>query len=304
MGSGVRLLVLGKQGAGKGTQAVRIARHYGVPHISTGDMFRAAAAARTPFGLKAQEFMKRGELVPDDVVIGVVAERLAKDDAVDDGFVLDGFPRTRVQAEELQRLLGPGGLDAAVDIDVPTGIVLDRISGRRVCRNCGATYHVNAPPRTDWKCDKDGGDVVQRDDDKPESVRPGATTLDIDRVARDVLDRRGARSNFLGYHGFPAVICTSPNDVIVHGIPGDYRLEEGDILSIDAGAIIEGWHADAAITIPIGEVDDEARRLMDVTRRSLEASIAHIVAGNHLGDVGAAVAAVATAAAFTVLREY
>src|SRR5207248_1251309 len=171
MGSGVRLLVLGKQGAGKGTQAVRIAEHFGAPHISTGDMFRAAVAAGTPFGLKAEKFMKRGELVPDDVVIGVVAERLAKDDAIDNGFILDGFPRTRVQAEELQRLLGPGGLDAAVDIDVPTGIVLDRISGRRVCRNCGATYHVNAPPRTDWKCDKDGGDVVQRDDDKPESVQ-------------------------------------------------------------------------------------------------------------------------------------
>lgn len=170
MGSGVRLLVLGKQGAGKGTQAVRIAGHYGVPHISTGDMFRAAAAAGTPFGLKAQEFMKRGELVPDDVVIGVVAERLAKDDAQDHGFVLDGFPRTRVQAEELQRLLGPGGLDAAVDIDVPTEVVIERISGRRVCRTCGATYHVNAPPRVDWTCDKDGGEVVQREDDTQEAV--------------------------------------------------------------------------------------------------------------------------------------
>jgi methionyl aminopeptidase len=137
-----------------------------------------------------------------------------------------------------------------------------------------------------------------------EAARPGATTLDVDKVAREVLDRRGARSNFLGYHGFPAVICTSPNDVIVHGIPGDYRLEEGDILSIDAGAIIEGWHADAAITIPIGEVDEEARRLMDVTRRSLEASITQIVAGNHLGDVGAAVEAVAVEAGFTVVREY
>jgi adenylate kinase len=170
MGSGIRLLVLGKQGAGKGTQAVRIAQQYGAPHISTGDMFRAAAAAGTPFGLKAKEFMKRGELVPDDVVIGVVAERLAKDDAVENGFVLDGFPRTKVQAEELQRLLGPGGLDAAVDIDVPTGVVVDRISGRRVCRTCGATYHVNAPPRVDWRCDKDGGEVVQREDDTPEAV--------------------------------------------------------------------------------------------------------------------------------------
>jgi adenylate kinase len=171
MTSGVRLLVLGKQGAGKGTQAVRVAGHYGVPHISTGDMFRAAAAAGTPFGLKAKEFMKRGELVPDDVVIGVVAERLAKEDVVDVGFVLDGFPRTRIQAEELQRLLGPGGLDAAVDIDVPTEVVIDRISGRRVCRTCGTTYHVTAPPRIPWLCDKDGGDVVQREDDEPEAVK-------------------------------------------------------------------------------------------------------------------------------------
>jgi adenylate kinase len=170
MTSGVRLLVLGKQGAGKGTQAVLIARHYGVPHISTGDMFRAASAARTPFGLKAKEFMKRGELVPDDIVIGVVAERLAKDDAVDDGFVLDGFPRTRMQAEELQRLLGPGGLDAAVDIDVATDVVLRRLSGRRVCRTCGATYHVDKPPKVDWLCDRDGGNVVQREDDMPEAI--------------------------------------------------------------------------------------------------------------------------------------
>src|SRR3954453_5872950 len=108
------------------------------------------------------------------------------------------------------------------------------------------------------------------------AAKPGVTTADLDKVARAVLERRGARSNFLGYHGFPAVICTSPNDVIVHGIPGDYRLEEGDILSIDAGAIIEGWHADAAITIPVGEVDAEATRLMDVTRRSLEDAIAQI----------------------------
>ena len=151
---------------------------------------------------------------------------------------------------------------------------------------------------------KAGRVVAEMHEKCTEAARPGATTLDIDKVAREVLDRRGARSNFLGYHGFPAVICTSPNDVIVHGIPGDYRLEEGDILSIDAGAIIEGWHADAAITIPVGEVDTEARRLMDVTRRSLEASIEKIVAGNHLGDVGAAVEAVATGAGFTVVREY
>jgi adenylate kinase len=133
-------------------------------------MFRAAAAAKTPFGLKAKEFMQRGELVPDDVVIVVVAERLAKDDVFEVGFVLDGFPRTRVQAEELQRLLLPGRLDAAVDIAVPTDVVLDRISGRRVCRTCGATYHVDAPPKVDSLCDRDGGDVVQREDDKPAAI--------------------------------------------------------------------------------------------------------------------------------------
>lgn len=171
MASGVRLLVLGKQGAGKGTQAVRIARHYGVPHISTGDMFREAASSGAPFGLRAKEYMTRGELVPDDVVIGVVAERLAKDDAVVAGFILDGFPRTRVQAEELQRLLGPDGLDAAIDIDVPTQVVVERISGRRVCATCGATYHVTAPPKVNWTCDKDGGDVVQREDDTSEAVK-------------------------------------------------------------------------------------------------------------------------------------
>jgi methionyl aminopeptidase len=134
---------------------------------------------------------------------------------------------------------------------------------------------------------------------------PGATTLAIDAVAREVIDRRGARSNFLGYHGFPAVVCTSPNDVIVHGIPSDaLLLEEGDILSIDCGAIIEGWHADAAITVPIGAIDDESKRLIEVTRRSLEAAIDEVVDGHRLGDVGAAVEGIAERAGFTVVREY
>lgn len=138
-----------------------------------------------------------------------------------------------------------------------------------------------------------------------EAAKPGATTLDIDRVAREVIERRGARSNFLGYHGFPAVVCTSPNEVIVHGIPSDrVVLEEGDILSIDCGAIIEGWHADAAITIPIGSIDAESQRLIDVTRQSLDAAIAQVVAGNRLGDIGAAVEGIAEAAGFSVVREY
>jgi methionyl aminopeptidase len=134
---------------------------------------------------------------------------------------------------------------------------------------------------------------------------PGATTLDVDAVAREVLAERGARSNFLGYHGFPAVVCTSPNDVIVHGIPSaEVVLQEGDILSIDCGAIIEGWHADAAVTVPIGEVDDESTRLMDVTRASLDAAIEQVVEGHRLGDVGAAVEGIAERAGFSVVREY
>ena len=137
------------------------------------------------------------------------------------------------------------------------------------------------------------------------AAKPGATTADVDEAAREVLDRRGAGSNFLNYHGFPAVVCTSPNDVIVHGIPShDVKLEDGDILSIDCGAIIEGWHADAAVTVPVGEIDDESRRLLEVTRRSLEAAIEQMVAGNRLGDVGAAVEGIAEGAGFSVVREY
>jgi methionyl aminopeptidase len=131
---------------------------------------------------------------------------------------------------------------------------------------------------------------------------PGATTADLDAAARDVLDRRGARSNFLGYHGFPAVACISPNEVIVHGIPGSRRLAAGDIVSIDCGAIVNGWHADAAITVPVGEIDDVSQRLLAVTRRALEASIGAMKVDARLGDLGAASEEVVRSAGFSVVR--
>ena len=342
-----RLVLLGKQGAGKGTQANRLADHYGVPHLSTGDMFREQAALGTAFGLEAKRYMDDGELVPDEIVVGVVEECLAPGGPLGDGFVLDGFPRTLHQAQELDRVLDGHPLDVAINLDVPREIVLDRLAGRRVCENCQRVYHVNMPPTHELDLRHVRRQVVQRDDDTEEAIdrrlelyeqrdgadhrllprpgacstwstasaratrsstassrssnehacrtdrrasgpakdaaadrahargrqgrrrdargvrpgraSPGATTADLDAAAREVLDRRHARSNFLGYHGFPAVACISPNEVIVHGIPGDRRLDDGDIVSIDCGAIIEGWHADAAITVPVGEIDDESR---------------------------------------------
>ena len=137
-----------------------------------------------------------------------------------------------------------------------------------------------------------------------EAIRPGVTTLELDKIGRDVIERRGARSNFLGYHGFPAVIFASPNDMIVHGITGTYRLEEGDIISIDCGAIIQGWHGDAAFTAPVGQVSEEAAKLIKVTEESLYAGIDQMVDGNRISDIGHAVQTVAEAAGFSVVREY
>jgi len=137
------------------------------------------------------------------------------------------------------------------------------------------------------------------------AIRPGVSTADLDRVARDVLAKRGAGSNFLGYHGFPAVICTSPNSMIVHGIPSEtVILEEGDIISVDCGAIIEGYHGDAAYTAPVGRVSTEASRLLEVTERSLYAGIDQMVDGNRLHEIGRAVQEVAESAGFSVVREY
>ena len=136
------------------------------------------------------------------------------------------------------------------------------------------------------------------------ATRPGVTTAQLNEVCAEVLERRNAKSNFLHYHGYPAVACISPNEVVVHGIPDDRVLDDGDIVSIDCGAIIDGWHADAAITLAVGAIDDDSKRLMIAGQRALEASIAHVIAGQTLGDIGAAIATVAKTAGFSVVREY
>ena len=171
MTSRPRLVLLGKQGAGKGTQAVRLAAHYDIARLSTGDLFRTQAGVGTAFGLEAKRYMDTGELVPDDIVIGVVEECLASGGSLSDGFVLDGFPRTIHQARELDRALGyQHPLDLVVSLEVPHDVVLDRLAGRRVCEVCQRVYHVNLPPLLPWKCDDDNGEVTQRPDDTEEAI--------------------------------------------------------------------------------------------------------------------------------------
>jgi adenylate kinase len=174
----LRVIFLGPPGAGKGTQADALAREWGVPHVATGDMLREAARRGTPLGLAARRYMDTGALVPDDVVIGLVGERLGEPDAAG-GAVLDGFPRTVPQAEALDRLLaGKGaGIDRVVFFDVSRSELLRRLTGRRVCRQCGATYHVvSAPPRVADVCDRCGGALYQREDDGEAAV---AKRLDV-----------------------------------------------------------------------------------------------------------------------------
>lgn len=164
---------MGPPGAGKGTQAEQIVDKYQIPHISTGDMFRSAIKEGTQLGNEAKSYMDKGELVPDEVTIGIVRERLGKDDCKQ-GFLLDGFPRTVAQAEALENLLSELGttLDYVLHIDVDTEQLVERLTGRRICPTCGATYHVKYnPPKVEGKCDRDGSELIQRDDDKPETVR-------------------------------------------------------------------------------------------------------------------------------------
>jgi adenylate kinase len=168
---GVRLIIIGRQGAGKGTQCQRLSRHYVVPHVSTGEMLRAAVREGTELGRIAKEVIDAGRLVGDEIMIPLVSERLEQDDARGRGYILDGFPRTVNQAESFDRLTETRPLHLVVDLDVPRELVLQRILSRRVCRDCGTNY--TAGPGTapsPWICDVCGGDVIARDDDTPESV--------------------------------------------------------------------------------------------------------------------------------------
>jgi adenylate kinase len=167
---GARLVVLGKQGAGKGTQCVRLSHHYVVPHVSTGDMLRAAVKQGTAIGLKAKDQMDRGELLGDELIMDMVEERLQESDVRARGFVLDGCPRTVAQAERLAEILAPFDLDLAIDIEIHTSQVLRRLAARRVCMDCGANYSLSAPPLINWTCDVCGGEVVQREDDTEEAI--------------------------------------------------------------------------------------------------------------------------------------
>jgi adenylate kinase len=169
----MRLVLLGAPGAGKGTQAKKLIEKYGIPQISTGDLLRAAVAAGTALGKEAKSFMDKGELVPDRVVLGMVEERLKQDDAKK-GYILDGFPRNTAQAEALDKMLGALNmpLTAALSVDVPLEDLMKRLTGRRTCKGCGQMYNVyfNAP-KSPGKCDKCGGELFQRDDDKEETIK-------------------------------------------------------------------------------------------------------------------------------------
>ena len=167
---GARLLLLGRQGAGKGTQCVRLSRHYVVPHISTGEMLRSAVREGTELGVLAKLVMDSGGLVGDDIMIGIVRERLSQTDAVTRGYILDGFPRTVPQAAALDQITADLPIDAVIDLDVPRELVLQRLSSRRVCRDCGTNYISTGSEKLQWICEVCGGDVMLRDDDTPDAI--------------------------------------------------------------------------------------------------------------------------------------
>lgn len=169
----MKIIMLGAPGAGKGTQAIMIAEKYGIPHVSTGDIFRANIKNNTPLGQEAKKYMDQGQLVPDELTVKILLDRVAKDDCKN-GYVLDGFPRTIPQAEVLENALKElnDKIDYAIDVDVPDENIVKRMGGRRACVKCGATYHIeHVPPKQEGVCDNCGESLILRDDDKPETVQ-------------------------------------------------------------------------------------------------------------------------------------
>ena len=337
----MNLVLLGAPGAGKGTVAQELVAEFGVAHISTGDLLRAAVKGGTELGIQAKKYMDAGELVPDQLVIDLVKERLAADDA-QQGFILDGFPRNTAQAVTLDSELSAMGreIDCALLVDVAPEVIIDRLSSRRTCRACGYTGTA-----ADATCPKCAGEMYQRDDDKPETiavdfdeqpamikiksatqieqmkkagalskmalrhvgamVRPGVSTFELDQLAEQIIRMHGGTPAFKGYGGFPGTICASINDAVVHGIPNpDMILRDGDIISIDTGAVVDGWVGDNAWTFFVGTPTPEAKALCEVTRDCLKAAIEQAVPGNHIGDVGYAVQSLAESHGYGVLRDY
>jgi adenylate kinase len=206
----MNIILMGLPGAGKGTQAERIVEEFNIPHISTGDMFRAAVKNETPLGLEAKSYMDKGLLVPDEVVIGIVRERLAKDDCAN-GFLLDGFPRTVPQAEALTSTLKELGreIDHVININVRRELLIERLTGRWICPVCGASYHtLFHPPKAEGICDKDGGKLFQRDDDKAEVV---TQRLDVNIAQTEPLidyySRQGLLRNINGEQDIQVVFA-------------------------------------------------------------------------------------------------
>lgn len=192
----MRVILLGPPGAGKGTQAASVSEELKLPHISTGDMFRHALKNETPLGIEAKKYMDEGELVPDDIVVAMVRERIEDDDCKN-GFILDGFPRTIVQAEKLDETLETTGIkiDVVLNLSCEDSVILARLTGRRVCRACGAIYHVtNLPPKQEGICDKCGGELYQRDDDKEETIM---NRLDVYRASTEQLIEYYRRKDLL-----------------------------------------------------------------------------------------------------------
>lgn len=209
----MNIILMGLPGAGKGTQASEIVKKFPIPHISTGDMFRKAIKDETDLGKEAKSYMDRGELVPDEVTVGIVKDRISEDDAKK-GFLLDGFPRTIEQAEALSNIMKEldREIDAVINIEVPEEELMNRLTGRRICEKCGTTYHlVFNPPKVDGICDLDGGKLYQREDDNPETV---ANRLNVNvKQSKPILefyDNKNVLKNIDGSRDIKAVT----NDVI------------------------------------------------------------------------------------------